>query len=147
MHTKLHNPPPPGSHNIPIHPNTIIHTALFMLLASTHTGNVFTTLKNTYPGYITFPTNMNGWGSAPSDACRNWKPKNTKVKAPGRANIFPKRTAATFPEEGCPKKTCNEKGTLFNLSPMGIINVIEMWIVGLEKSIKIKAIVTQINSQ
>ena len=30
---------------------------------------------------------------------------------------------------------------------MGIINVIEMWIVGLEKSIKIKAIVTQINSQ
>ena len=136
MHTKLHNPSPPGSHNIPIHPNTIIHTALFMLLASTHTGNVFTTLKNTYPGYITFPTNMNGWGSAPSDACRNWKPKNTKVKAPGRANIFPKRTAATFPEEDCPKKRAMKKGRYSIYRLWVLLMLLKCGLLGLKKASK-----------
>ena len=61
----------------------------------------------------------------------------------GRAIIFPKRTATTLLEGGRPEKIHTiDKGTLFNLMPTDILNVIDIWIFGIEYIINIKAIVT-----
>ena len=50
-------------------------------------------------------------------------------------------------EEGCPTKRQGLKEVmLFNLLPMGIPNDINILIVGLEYSIKLKAVVTHIKS-
>ena len=84
-----------------------------------------------------------GWGTAPSDACCNWKPGHPKIKAPGRAIIFPKHTATTFLEEGCLLKIHDiNKGMLFDLLPTNFLNVISIWHVGIEHSINLKADVT-----
>ena len=73
-----------------------------------------------------------GRGTAPSSACCNWKSKQTRNKASGHAVISPKCTATTLLEEGCPEKICViKKVTLFSLPPTNILNVIDIWIVGL----------------
>ena len=38
-----------------------------------------------------------------------------------------------------------KKGTLFDLLPTGIINDIDIWLIGLEYSVKLKAAVMRIN--
>ena len=75
----------------------------------TRTIFFFTKFIKPYPGYIIFFTNMSGWssapratpsvGSSPSDAWLKRKYKHPNIKAPERAVIFTKRTAATFLEE------------------------------------------------
>ena len=96
---------------------------------------------------------MSGWrstpsvthsdrGTAPNDAWRNWKPNFTKIKETGHAVIFPKCTATTWMEEHPAKRRAINKYKLFNLLPTSILNVIEIWIVGLEHSINLKSTVT-----
>ena len=63
-------------------------------------------------------------GTAPTDAWRKQKPKIPK--APEQKPIFQKRPTAMLLEDDCPTKipTLNN-GTLFDLLPMDIINVID----------------------
>ena len=48
-----------------------------------------------------------GWGTAPTDAWRNWKPE--RPKAPGRKPIILKRPDATLLEDYGPKKFLNSR--------------------------------------
>ena len=93
-------------------------------------------------GWGSLPSiNMSGWRSAPSEA---WRAKKIAL---GRADTFPKRTAATLTEEGRPtKRRAIEKYMLFNLLRMYTINVIDMCHVELEHCTKTKDVTTRINS-
>ena len=89
---------------------------------------------------------MYGWEFAPSVAGRNWI--ITKFKAPVRASTFPKCSDDKLLEKGCPEKICAiKKGTLSYLLPTDILNVMYMWIIGIEYHDKLKALVMQINNQ
>ena len=64
-----------------------------------------------------------GWGTASSDAWRNWKYKQPKIMSPGYAVIFHKCAATTFMEELLPEKIREiTKRTLFDLLPTDILN-------------------------
>ena len=77
-----------------------------------------------------------------SESWCNCKPNPTKVNAQGRAATFPNYTDAALPKKDRPTKICAiKKGNLFNLMPTDILNVIDMWFVGLEYHDKVKDLV------
>ena len=96
---------------------------------------------------------MSGWSSASLDITGGWVTTYTewhnwyynfpKNKAPVRAVIFLKRNAAPFLEEERTEKIrAIEKGTLFDLLPIYVINVFDDWIAGLEHSVKFNDFLT-----
>ena len=69
-----------------------------------------------------------GWVSAPSNAWYNWKPEHSNIKSLVNAIIFPKHSLTTFMEEEFLAKIyAIDKGTLFSLLPMDILNIIYIW--------------------
>ena len=89
-------------------------------------------------------TTPSGWGTACSDAWRNWK--HERPKSLGHKLIIPKRTSATFLEDDDPKSHKFEKGELFDLLPINILNYINDWIIGLEYNGKFNNAVAHIIS-
>ena len=95
-------------------------------------------------GWIPVPsTKPSGWVSAPSDICCNWKPESTK--ALGHKSLILERSTATLLEnDGPAKRTELKNGTLFDLLPMDIVNVIDDCLIGLEHCETFKPIVESI---
>ena len=76
-------------------------------------------------------TATGGWGTAPTYALSNWKPESHK--APEGKPIIPELPTDTLlGDDGPTKGTKIENGTLFDLLPMDIINVIDECIIELE---------------
>ena len=76
-----------------------------------------------------------GWFNAHSDAWSNYKPEIPK--SPGRKLIIPKCTADTLLEEDLPTKiNTPEKGKLFGLIPVDVLNDIIIWLIRLENNNK-----------
>ena len=130
---------------------------IYSLALHFHKKKFITSFIKTYPGYISFSTIMSGWISAPSVVPRgwcsapsyrwlNWKTGSPNIKSLVCAIIFPKRTDTTLIGDSRPTKWRSiKKGTLFYLFPTDILNDIDIWLVGLEHSVKLKAFMMQIN--
>ena len=129
--------------SIPI-PSIQIFTSTSCICCYLHAGssiaqeNICPVIHKTYPGNIPFSAIMSVWNPAPSivpvgwdtaisDAWRNWK--RGRPKATGCKLIITKRTSATLIEKDRHTKIHTpEKGKLFYLIPMNILNDIDIWI-------------------
>ena len=95
-------------------------------------------------GYITIYTIISGWYTIPIIAwCKGVPPA---VQALVRTATLSRHKSDMFPDTGCPeKKRSIRKGALLNLLTTDILQIVDMWLIGIEHHKNLNSVVAKIN--